>query len=262
MLLHFRHLAFLLTLLSTLFSIISAVPNLYISQDANQNPQSNLQSYSGIIEFIDKSIPGDSSKMSDAQFINLAKVAYDEMVRLWQEAMVPDWRCPGAMIALESEGRIYFASSVRKGNDLTFSIADREVVNSVGWFQDHCENQGWGTHRAGGACAEPNVLRLYGDKNGMTEDDPPQYKAPPTTNTSPRMAVWARTGGGNPLQTLGINVLPCEGNNRGWGCERFAERYGLKPVVKGAPIADGEDGWQFLPVENPRKCTDGGVAVA
>jgi hypothetical protein len=88
MMLRFNRFAFLLTLLSTFFSIISAVPSLSVIRGYSKNIQTSLQRYSGIVEFKDKSVPGDKSKMSDGQFINMAKVAYGEMVAIWSEAKI------------------------------------------------------------------------------------------------------------------------------------------------------------------------------
>ncbi|MCJ1460469.1 hypothetical protein MMC28_010851 [Mycoblastus sanguinarius] len=146
-------------------------------------------SYSAIIEFTDKSIPGDKNKLSDAQFINLAKVAYNEMVNIWSESNFYSDACPGALIAMESEGFIYFASSIRAPSGINFNIVDKDIQDSVGWFQQQCLTEGMGSHQMGGKCAEPNVLRLYGDQNGLTTDNPPRYNAPPKSNYSPRMAV-------------------------------------------------------------------------
>lgn len=73
----------LLLLLSISISVTSAVPNVGIQKDfAPQFPHEGYQPYSGIITSGDISIPEDKSKMSDAQFINLAKVAYDKMIVL------------------------------------------------------------------------------------------------------------------------------------------------------------------------------------
>lgn len=249
---YFRRFIFLLHLLSVLISIVFAVPDLSIIRDYDKEAQKGLQSYSTIIEFNDKSIPGDASKMPDAKFINLAKVAYDQMVSIWQAAQLPSNLLPGSMIALESEGRIYFASSIRAANSIDFNILDREIHNSVGWFQAECL-ESMGPHRRGGRCAEPNVLRLYGDAQVPTDDDPPRYKSPPATNSSPRIAVWGRPSEDPPLQGKETYFLPChDTNNRGWGCNRFQNWYHLKPCAKKAPDPNGQDDWQFSSILNPR----------
>ena len=245
----------LLTLWSSLVSIISAVPNLGVQRDfAPQFPRDSLMSYSAVIEFNDQSIPGDKTKMSDAQFINLAKVAYDEMVDIWSRSNFKSDACPGALIAMESAGFMYFASAIRAPNQINFNIVDQAIQDSVGWFQQQCTRQGMGTHRTGGRCAEPNVLRLYGDKNGLTTDNPPRYKAPPTSNTSPRVAVWGRPYGALPNQNRELYFNPCSDPlGSGYGCTRLATRYGLKPVSRQNPDPTGQDNWAFSLSANPRQ---------
>ena len=250
-----RRFVFLLTLWSSLVSIISAVPNLGVQRDfAPQFPHDSLMSYSAVIEFNDQSIPGDRTKMSDAQFINLAKVAYNEMVDIWSRSNFNSDGCPGALIAMESGGFMYFASAIRSPNGINFNIVDQAIQDSVGWFQLQCTTQGMGTHRTGGRCAEPNVLRLYGDKNGLTTDNPPRYMSPPTSNTSPRIAVWGRPSGALPNQNKEFVFDPCaDPLGSGYGCTRLVARYGLKPVSKQTPDPNGQDGWAFSLPANPRQ---------
>ncbi len=244
----------------TLVSIVSGVPDLGVQRDfAEQFPRDAYQSYSAVVAFPDKSIPGDRTKMSDGQFINLAKVAYDEMVSIWSRSNLNSDACPGAMIALESEGTIYFASAVRAGNNVDINAIDRNIKNSIGWFQQQCQVEGMGTHRNGGRCAEPNVLRLYGDQNGLetTPDNPlGTYRAPPKTNTSPRIAVWGRPTGAPPNQNREAYFPPCsDSSSNGYGCNRMVNYYGLKAVSRQAPDPNGQDGWQFtLPGNHRRAC--------
>lgn len=245
----------LLILWSLLVSIISAVPNLGVQRDfVEQFPHDSLMSYSAVIKFNDQSIPGDKTKMSDAQFINLAKVAYDEMVDIWSRSNFNSDGCPGALIAMESAGFMYFASAIRSPDrGVDFNIADQAIQDSIGWFQLQCARQGMGTHRTGGRCAEPNVLRLYGDKNGLTTDNPPKYTAPPTSNTSPRVAVWGRPSGALPNQNKEFYLIPCsDSSGSGYGCTRLVTRYGLKPVSKQNPDPSGQDNWAFSRSKNPR----------
>jgi hypothetical protein len=110
------------------------------------------------------------------------------------------------MIALKSDGRTYLASAVRARNDVGFSIVDRDVVNSVRWFQNDCYNS-MGPHRWGGRCAEPNVLRLYADENGMTDDDPKTVQEP---SQDKYLAAHRRLGplGQRPTPPEQGNVLP------------------------------------------------------
>ena len=155
-----------------------------------------IQSYSTIIGFHDKSIPGDASKMSDAQFVNLAAVAYEEIVALWSAAQLPRARCPMVVVVLESEGNIYFASSLKNGNSVELSSIDENVRNSVGWLMNQSNRISGRGHRNRGGCAEPNVLRLYGHfHHPWGTSDVQTYQAPPkVTGTSPRMAAFRRVG--------------------------------------------------------------------
>jgi hypothetical protein len=254
-----RYLVLLFSIFWTLVSIVSAVPQVGILRDAaNKFPRDSFMSYSGVIEFEDKSIPSDKDKMSDAQFINFAKVAYDEMVAIWQGLKFREDACPGAMMALESEGFIYFASSIRCPNEVEFNSIDQDIKNSVGWWLKTCKEQGMGTHRNGGRCAEPNMLRLYGDVKGLTSDNPPIYKSPPTTATSPRVAVWARPKGTSPNQNKELYLFPCLDDNAGYGCIRMKGWYGLKPVSRQKPDPAGQDDWKFKISTNPRRlwCKD------
>jgi len=79
-------------------SLVSAVPTIGIELDSlpPNAPRDSYHSYTGVIAFEDPSIPGDSMKMSDAQFINLAKVAYQEMVEIWKTKLWSEDTLPGA----------------------------------------------------------------------------------------------------------------------------------------------------------------------
>ena len=258
MLLNLSRLIAFVSLSSILFVLVSAVPNLGVQKDfAAQFPTDSYQSYSAVVIFDDKTIPGDKAKMSDAQFINLAKVAYEEMISIWSRSNLPSELCPGAMIALESEGTLYFASAVRSRNGIDINAIDRNIQNSIGWFQYQCQIEGMGTHRNGGHCAEPNVLRLYGDQNGIetTPENPTgTYKSPPKTNTSPRIAVWGRPSGTQPNQNQEAYFLPCADTpSSGYGCNRMVAFYGLKAVSKKTPDPNSQDDWQFKPAGNHRR---------
>jgi hypothetical protein len=241
-------------ILLLLASVVLAVPDLGISLDPlpPNAPKDSYHSYSGAILFNDISIPGDSTKMSDAQFINLAKVAYNEMVAIWRSKLWTLEALPGAMVALESEGKIYFASSIRAlpGMQVAFASVDKDIQYSIGWFLDQCA-QGMGLHRRRGRCAEPNVLRLYGDYNGVTDDNPPQYKKP----TTPRIAVWGRAGDDAPVDEKEEYLKPCQDSGNDYGCIRLTNFYGWKPVPKGEPDETGQDDWKFTILANPRHCS-------
>lgn len=240
-----------------LISIISAVPTIGIQKDfAAQFPSNGYQSYSAYIAFPDTSVPGDKTKMSDAQFINLVHHAYDEMIARWRTAQLGTDGCPGAMIGMESGGLMYFASSVRSPDAIDINAFDADIYGSIGWFQTQCMVEGMGTHRTGGRCAEINVLRLYGDVSGVADaPDHPQgvYKSPPKTNTSPRVAVWGRPDNAGPDDGKETFFTPCQDSaSGGYGCQRLASRYGLKSVSKQDPDGAGEGDWGFVQGQNPR----------
>ena len=236
-----------LVLISLLASLISAIPKIgiqrdYYAGDVNSDTEPRLLSYSAEIGFDDKTIPGDKTKMSDAQFINLARRAYDEMVTYWAGKQWPENLLPGSMIAMESQGSIYFASAVRKlDQSIDINLPNKDVVNSASWFYTQCE-EAFGPHRNGGACAEPNVLRFYATQN---PDDQDKESTPPKSNKSPRVAVWGRKTGDLPRQNKETYFPPCGDINTGWGCNRFSNWFGFKPVSKQDPDPAGEDDWKF-----------------
>ena len=246
-------LAPVLCLLLVLTSTVSATPNLGIQLDYDSTPPPLIISYSAAIEFHDTSIPGDKRQMSDAQFINLAKVAYDEMVNIWSHKQWPANLCPGAMMAMESEGRMYFASSVRSVGGVTVDIPDNPIHNSVDWFMEACLTNGRGARTHGGSCAEPNTLRMYQDMEETTHDNPPQSKVPLKTGISPRMAVWGRGKRDSPLTNPGTLFNPCVDTGSSWRCTGFVSYYGLKPVQRDNPDIGGQDNWNFFRMPNPRQ---------
>ncbi|MCJ1334689.1 hypothetical protein MMC10_011401 [Thelotrema lepadinum] len=240
--------------------VLFGQPTIGIQRDfggeVNFGADEGPHSYSAIIEFEDKSIPGDSNKMSDAQFINLVSLAYDEMIEIWKNAELPSRNCPGAIVAMESEGRIYFASSIRSRQGITWNNIDVQIEGSVGWYQEQCRLTDIAMHRYRGGCGEPNVLRLYGDTFPPT-GDPPRYQAPPTTDTSPRMVAFIIIDStADPWTTPGYSARPCRANDRGYGCDRFVDKYGLKPIQPQDADTTGQDDWKFEPVPNPRQSCD------
>ncbi len=251
----FQH---LLSLFLFVLPLVLRGPDLGIQQDPNVHPGTGaelpkdaFQSYSGIIQFEDASIPGDKKKLSDGQLINLAKIAYDEMVAIWQSLQLSPDACPGAMAVTESDGYVLFASSVR----MIAGFVDLKDINadekeSPGWFMTACLSDGMGPHRLRGRCAEPNVLRLYGDYAKTAGHN--QYVAPTRTSSSPRLAVWGRPDNAQPLQDKEQYFLPCSDTNSGWGCNVFQLRYGFKPAAKVTRDPNGENDWKFSKVPNPR----------
>lgn len=160
------------------------------------------------------------------------------------------------MIAMESKGRMYFASAVRSPNGIDISASDRNIQQSVGWYQWMCQVSGEGTHRTGDRCAEPNVLRLYDDANGIetTPNNPlGTFKPPPPTDTSPRIATWGRLSGTLPRQNCETFFPPCSDTaTNGCGCHTLVQRYGLKSVSSQTSTPDGQDNWGFPLDQNPR----------
>ena len=234
-----------------------AVPDLPIQRDwfgeveSTDDPQ--VQSYSGVIKFDDASIPGDKSKMSDGQFINLAKRASEKMHDLWENGKWPGTLLPSTMIAIESEGSMYFASSVKAPQDIDFQYFDAGTKFSPGWFFNMCLMEGWGEHRYGGRCAEPNVLRFYGEQE--TEPGADALKTPPKTDTSPRIAVWLH----DIYQDQDEYIEPCyDKANVGYGCTHLKDQYGFKPVANEARDTTGENDWQFSKPTNVRENCDQG----
>lgn len=110
------HCTWLFITLLCLFDCISAI-DLGVRADfidATGKPTDrDIQSYSTIIKFEDGGVPGDKSKMTDAKLINLAKVAYTEMVTIWRGRNLVSAALPGAMAALQYKDMIYFASAIR-----------------------------------------------------------------------------------------------------------------------------------------------------
>ena len=244
-------------LLLTVVPIASAIVYIGIQRDYDLEfgMEPRIESYSGIIRFFDPSIPGQVSQMSDGQFINLARRAYDEMVALWNNYNLPPNLLPGSMIAMESQGYVYFASSIRKlDGSVDLNAPDWHIVNSPGWFSVTCMTAR-GPHRLDGACAEPSVARLYGDKWRPVPEIPNEPMRTPPKYPKPRIAVWGRRAGQQPFQGVEQYFRPCRNpEDGGWGCEEFAEFYAFNPVQNRYPDPAGEDEWQFTRERNPRIC--------
>lgn len=95
----------------SLVSIIHATPDLGIQRDkmahfSSQETEEGLISYTSLIKFSNEAIPGDASTMTDAQFLNLVRVAYNQMIDLWRLSGLSTNHCPGTMIGMESGGSI------------------------------------------------------------------------------------------------------------------------------------------------------------
>ena len=102
---------------SLFFGLVTATPDLKIRADfldaTGKSTDKIIQSYSGIVKFDDGTVPLDKTKMTDAKLINLAGVAYNEMVDIWRSRQFSEAGLPGAMAALAYKDKIYFASALR-----------------------------------------------------------------------------------------------------------------------------------------------------
>ncbi|KAF8542569.1 hypothetical protein BDD12DRAFT_824407 [Trichophaea hybrida] len=214
------------------FSQTLAVPYLGITHDFGQGPTAGVQSYSGVIEFSDTT----ASTMSDGQFVNLIKVAYNEMVAKYRsEHPQGDNQLPGAMIGLASGKKIYFASSIKVIQAVEFYARDSKIRE----YFDFCLIFSLGSHRTGGACGEPNVLDLW---YGENDADPPSGS---TVSHQPRIAAWLRFPG----DAVGTerNYKPCSSRNgSGYGCKELVKDKGLVPVFDVQPVTTGQDNWNFV----------------
>ena len=112
-----QHGTCILAAIQVLVSVTLATPNLGIRPDylrpVNDGTDKHIQSYSGIIKFDDGTIPLDKTRMTDAKFLNLCVVAYNEMVNIWRGRNLKSSALPGAMTAVAYKDKIYFASSLR-----------------------------------------------------------------------------------------------------------------------------------------------------
>ena len=117
MLFQLHNAASILAVIYILLSFTFATPNVGIRADWIRNPNAandkDIQSYSSIIKFNDGTIPLDKTKMTDAKFLNLCVVAYNEMVNIWGGRNLASAALPGAMAAVAYKDSIYFGSSIR-----------------------------------------------------------------------------------------------------------------------------------------------------
>lgn len=227
-----------LVLLLQLFSPALSTPILGVSRETLSGPYSNgYQSYSAIIQFDDASIPGDAGIMTDAQFINLAMIGYNEMIVGCSSSAT---LCPGAMVALESGGRIYFASSIKSAVPVAYPSVDYNMALAPGWWMSRCVDNDVGFLTANGACAEPHMVYLYGNANGVSNQ---QLLTPPTNATNPRVAVWGRPDSAGPGDGQETYYSVCNETIKGWGCLQLTA--GWHPVSSTTPDATDEDDWKF-----------------
>ena len=87
-----------------LIGLTSATPDLHIRADfietTGQLSDRFIQSYSSIVKFEDGAIPLDQTRMTDAKLINLAKVAYIQMVDIWKDRQLSSDALPRAMASI------------------------------------------------------------------------------------------------------------------------------------------------------------------
>lgn len=249
-----------LTVFLCFLHIVLAVPRIGIQKDyvvANSGPNKDerrIQSYSGIIQFADDDFHGwDPEIMTDGQLVNLAKVAYNEMVAIWRSKLLPFEDLPGAMVALATVDKMFFASSIKTGRkDDPPSVFLNNVIKE---FLETCEKEGMGVHQTGGKCGEPNVLELHFSSQGR-----PPFGLREGASRKARLAAWVRFPGA----ALGseVNYPPCgQHSSNGFGCHRILTYFNLDWVWGKQPDATGEDNWQITPFPNPREaCTGHGRA--
>lgn len=216
----------ILTVSLCLLSVVLAVPRIGIQKDyiatkpEPDKDEQRIQSYSGYIRFGDNDFHGwDPELMRDEQLVNLAKIAYDEMVAIWQSKLLPLADLPGAMVALATVDKIFFASSNKTGrNDDPPSVFLNNVIKE---FLETCEKEGMGTHQTGGKCGEPNVLELHYSTLGRLP-----FGLHEGASRRARVAPWVRFPGA----ALGTetNYQPCgQHSGKGFGCHRILTWFNL-----------------------------------
>lgn len=186
--------------------------------------------------------------MSPEQLVQLAKVAYDEMVALSRSKLLSDNDLPGAMIAMATGRWMFFASSMKTGPGTMHAPADTYHDNIMATYLINCQQQGSGRHRNGGRCGEPNVLELYYSLTGRNNGPP---KVADGANVKPRMAPWLRFPG----EAIGTetNYKPCgSGLGVGYGCSKIIKDFDLEAIFDKKPDSTGQDQWKFTRVINPR----------
>lgn len=186
--------------------------------------------------------------MTPEQLVQLAKVAYDEMVALSRSKLLSDNDLPGAMIALATGRWVFFASSIKTGVGSAYAPVDTYHDNIMITYFNNCLQQGAGRHRNGGRCAEPNVLELYYSLTGRNSGPP---KVADGANVKPRMAPWLRF----PNTAIGteLNYKPCgAGGGTGYGCSRIITDFDVDAISGKSPDPLGQDAWKFTKIVNPR----------
>ena len=224
-------------------------------------------SYSAVIQFDDETLPCDATRISDSQFGSLCALAYGEMVNIWRESGLKEHCCPEAMAVVESDGLLFFASSIKSIPGKSCNSIVAHIQGSVGNFQATIEERERQIHRSYGSCAEVNVLRLYreysqGQRAEISkEGGEKEYKGPhSSTSSPPRLAAWITKKKGKPSSNEGISAAPCKDptnntrpNEVKYGCSRVITYYGLKPVVVEECDRTRENDWKFARVSNPWK---------
>lgn len=239
-----------LTVSLCFLSVVQAIPRIgiqtdYLLNNDNREDVQRIQSYSGVIELRDEDFHGwDPEFMKDGQLVNLAKIAYDEMVAIWRSKLLPIDDLPGAMVALATVDKIFFASSIKTGS--SDDPPEFYLNNVIKEFLETCSNEGMGTHRNGGKCSEPNVLELHYSAMGRNP-----FGLHEGASVKARMAPWVRFPGA----ALGseTNYPPCgQHSGSGFGCHRILKYFQLNWAQGVQPDATGQDGWHINYPGNPR----------
>ncbi|KAI9713255.1 MAG: hypothetical protein M1820_001242 [Bogoriella megaspora] len=223
-----------------------------------------IQSYSAIITFETAESDGSRSyadDLNDGQLVNLARVAYSEMIRLAKTRGVPDNKIPSAMIALRVDHRVYFASSLTNSDQFFYSGSSITYRNPRP-IEDALITQvlrkcgtGARIHRLGGTCAECNVLDLFFSYHKNEAEAESILK----NSENAKGTVWFRPNPGTILESE-FSILPCLNREEGWGCETLFspnDEGGRYPNVKWVPRQKppdrtGEDGLRFTDELNTR----------
>lgn len=78
-----------------------------------QSDQFEVINFSEVIEFHDKKIPHDEEILTEAKLLNLAVMAYNQMIEHVLLSKFTIKRLPGAMAACAYKGRIFICSSLK-----------------------------------------------------------------------------------------------------------------------------------------------------
>ncbi|KAI4197893.1 MAG: hypothetical protein LQ350_005652 [Teloschistes chrysophthalmus] len=204
--------------------------------------------FSAVIEFRDKEIPHNKEILTDAKLLNLAIIAYDEMVK--QAKAAPDigkYKVPGAMAGCAYKGRVFFCSSVKPLPTFERNLPELPK-GCVREFMDRLEKDDMMTHTKGAGCGEISMMEaLWFYENEKCPDRGPLV---------PRIAIWLRAGRAKIGEER--NAYPCSPDDdkvaTQYGCSRVVHEFGIEPIDHKVEVdREGEEEWDFIVVENKRQ---------